>query len=331
MKKYYNNDRKIEYLTTQHSDAKDSNVKNIASVFNMAAKFEAINNKDLCEFTFDELLAMFNLNQWGNFATFKTKKTIITNYIKYCISNNLCYNDNLRDILRLNHTDIKKKSKFEIEYYKDFDDFHNTIQTLFNDGGQQYEVNLSNIGILYLLWFGFEKEEIIEIRNDDFDSVKRTITCRSTNRTVHIDNDEVLTMFMHLKKAISSPRWNSKRNRWYYLDYKNPDYLIKSERADVLASVNLRVRVSSLNNYIKENQNMEKKYANKKITDYGISSSGLYNKIKSIEEDRNIKFMQLNIYLFNELLNTNIPTELSGGAYDFIKNYDEWKNFFYGE
>lgn len=330
MKNYYNNDRKNEYLKIQSTDAKNGNVKNLISVFNMTAKFEEINNKDLCDFTFDEFLALFSLNQWGTFATFKSKKTIITNYIKYCLTNNLCYESSLKDISRLSHTDIKKKSKFEIEYFKDFEDFHNTVQSLFNEGGQQFEVNISNIVSLYLLWYGFDKEEIVEIKNKDVDTVNKTVTCQNTNHTEYIDNDEVINMFMQLKNMTSCPRWNSVAQKWYYLEYKNPEYFIKSERTGKVTSTNLRIRISSLNKIINDNISMENKYANKKITDYGIRYSGLYCKIKDIEAKYNIKLEHFNVSKFNEFLNSKIPQAYSS-SYDFVQNYNEWISFFYGE
>ncbi|MBU5333566.1 hypothetical protein KQI61_15310 [Anaerocolumna aminovalerica] len=329
MNEYYNHQRKKDYLKSQELDFNTNIIKNIISVFNMTSNFENANDKDLCEFTFEEFVSMFSLNQWVNYSTFKSKKTIIKNYIKYCVDNNLCEANNLRNISRLIGKDIKKKSKFEIEYYKDFEDFHDTIQYLFHETLKNNDNGVISITILYLLWYGFEKEEIIKIKNEDFDFDNKTIMCRDTNHIVNIDNEDVLSLFQKCKDYRYISRWHNRYNKILNYEIKNPRDFIKSDRIESLSVQNLRVRIGVLNDIIKDNNNMLSKYVSKKIVDYGISTSGLYYRIKLVEDNNNIQLELSNIELFNKLLNNRIPYDLTNG-YDFLGNYKEWKKFFYG-
>lgn len=83
------------------------------------------------------------------------------------------------------------------------------------------------------------------------------------------------------------------------LQFKNPNSLIKSERVDKLSPTNIRVRISKLNEIIRDELNMTHKYAGKRITDYSISASGLYSRIKQLEDSQDVKFEFQNIDYFN--------------------------------
>lgn len=327
MEEFFNNERKKDFLNSQNLGA--ASIKNIRSVFRASKTFEDMNDKDLCDFNYEEYLSMFNIRNWGIYTTFMSKKTMITSYLNYCVSNGLCDSNNLREIDRLNPTDIKQKSKFETEYYKDFDDFHNTIKNVFsNIDPIEYENRICNIVILYLLWYGFEKEEIINLDNKDFNYKEGTITCKDSRRIVHIDNEEVLTLFENCKNAESYCRWHGKV--WAYLKYKNPDKLIKSYRNDSIDIVDLRLRIWSSSQYIKNNLSVNNEYASKKFTDLGISNSGLYSRIKQLEDDGLIEVKHVFIPKINELLNIDLVTDFTNGnTTKFIKNYKKWKNYFY--
>lgn len=118
-------------------------------------------------FTKEEFVAMFNSMRIRHAGTFPNHKAAVMHYIRYLIANG-CLPANQEQILASVTTDdLSIKNSKHIHYFKNLA----MLQEAINDSvrsSESYDDTLYDLpsAILYLAWYGFTENEIINFRKD---------------------------------------------------------------------------------------------------------------------------------------------------------------------
>ena len=159
----YNESQKQEFLDTMNKEA----AKPYISLFQKSELYERAAGHDVCEFIYNELLGLFESCQYTRISTFKTTKSILSDYMKFCCANKYCNSNCLVELERLQFADLTGYAKLRNEFYFNLDDMLDSIEYVFSNS--KIDVTYYRpVQVYYgLIWIGLEKEQIFTLTPED--------------------------------------------------------------------------------------------------------------------------------------------------------------------
>lgn len=159
----YNESQKQEFLDTMNKEA----AKPYISLFQKSELYERAAGHDVCEFIYSELLGLFESCQYTRFQTFKSYKSLLNDYLKFCCANKYCNSNCIVELERLQFTDLTGYAKLRNEFYFNLDDMLDSIEYVFSNS--KIDVTYYRpVQVYYgLIWIGLEKEQIFALTPED--------------------------------------------------------------------------------------------------------------------------------------------------------------------
>lgn len=155
----YNESQKQEFLDTMNKEA----AKPYISLFQKSELYERAAGHDVCEFIYSELLGLFESCQYTRAQTFKSYKSLLNDYLKFCCANKYCNSNCIVELERLQFTDLTGYAKLRNEFYFDLDDLLDSIEYVFSKSKID-ETYYRPVQVYYgLIWIGLENEQIFTL------------------------------------------------------------------------------------------------------------------------------------------------------------------------
>lgn len=184
----YNESVKEKFLHYVRTEFDESSLRHYQATLAMCENVERLLNKDVSEFSYAELVYLFEENGWISFATHSSVKSRILSYIKWRYNGEVPLD---APIYRLQHDDVKGKLKFTTEYARDLEDVKEYVREVLTYS-DIHELWKDCIMITYcLLFYGFDIDEVGWIRLSDVNRISNEITLlngKSYYRT-RVDDD----------------------------------------------------------------------------------------------------------------------------------------------
>jgi integrase len=221
---YYNKERKEKYLKACNYD----NLQFIELLFKLSSPVEYQKNKDLCEYNRKEIIELLTAFNFKSRTTLVTACVYLSNYYAWCD------NEGLIDISTYNQYESKRSNSIieEVLPKELLNERYFTKEELLGYMSNVYDI--SNKFIMYAIFCGLDKDELINLKKTDLNEKEKTIALY-TGEIIPVDD-----LFIELmKKTIDSQYYNpdgeltSKRYDLY--EYANSPYVLrKTKRYDDL-------------------------------------------------------------------------------------------------
>lgn len=183
-------DEFIDFLKgTSESDASEdckSTLKSCEEVENMLSK-------DVNEFSYSELIYLFEYNNWITYSTASSNKSRIMKYCEWCADGKLSKD---APIVRLKFSDLKGVSSYLTKYCKDLDDLLDCLTDIFSFSDvDELWVDCNKI-LFALVFAGFTPEETGWIRLADVNRISNSVTVITNSSTFTSDVDPRIVQLM---------------------------------------------------------------------------------------------------------------------------------------
>lgn len=325
-----NPEMKSDFFYSKFSHMQENDIKTIIRFFNVVGITEKQNQKDFSEFTFKEVLDLFERNEWQHANTFAHNKSILKQYIDWCKSQNKISGD-IHPIERINKDDITGTIKFDRQYFKSYDDFCGCLEEVYNNADvDDISQFLIPKLVYHLSWLGLTKEEIRFLKKDDFNIKDKSISSKLSGYKLSGLSEYVVKLIQECIdiKSYSSHNIYSERS----VEYQDNDFLIrtmKNIRAPDIDPVselyfnNINVKFSKITG----SYNPTAKYYKKGITCDSVYYSGLYYRIYEYENTN--KSLNYNYDILGTMCRMDLDNVIGlSMCYD---NYSKWRKYFYGD
>lgn len=186
----YNPQQKNDYIFELcQNDDNLLKAKDIAELFNdRVSDLEYQYNKDFCYFNKDEII-----DSLGGLlsSSFYTIKSDLKRYFKWCVAQSIITEDSLELFSEITYDDINSEKYYKNNYYKDFDDFSNHLNSLSYNKINELKLYSSSL-VMLLSWIGFDLNEIINVKNKDIYFKENKISIN--NKTIDNISDNVMDL-----------------------------------------------------------------------------------------------------------------------------------------
>lgn len=308
----YNEERKLEFIESLNQD---SVKKSMSYLLEMTASVEEMLKKDLCDFTYQEFLMLFEAKKIVTVTSVMSNRSNIKRYIKWCVENNLCLSTQLEEIDRVEQKDLNTNTRVKFEMYKDEDDLLDCINEVLKD----YDISFRDMfSVFYgLCWYGLSDEELFTAKKEWFKDDRIELP----DRTIHF-----------------SERFSKIMNRYTAADSVDIGF-IASKQVEFVPSERIirNVKAGGASDVITSNYNatrnkkwekvmselpVENKYYGRKLKPVKIRCSGAFYQIWQ-REQQGEKINSLNIA---ELFPYKMYERSEGVIIN--RNYEDWKKAF---
>lgn len=155
----YNEAQKKEYLETLSSE---STALTFEYSLNQFEPVERMLKKDLCQFSFQDFVMLFNNNKMTNNTTLVTNKSNIMKYLRWCVQKGYAESIVASELERLNLKDVSSNVKIKTEFYGSEDELLDCLDEVLSREDKIYKYTFS---VFYgLCWNGFSDEELFKTK-----------------------------------------------------------------------------------------------------------------------------------------------------------------------
>lgn len=155
----YNETQKKEYLETLSSE---STASTFEYSLNQFEPVERMLKKDLCQFSFQDFVMLFNNNKMTNKTTLVTNKSNIMKYLRWCVQKGYAESIVTSELERLNLKDVSSNVKIKTEFYGSEDELLDCLDEVLSREDKIYKYTFS---VFYgLCWNGFSDEELFKTK-----------------------------------------------------------------------------------------------------------------------------------------------------------------------
>ena len=233
--------RKKFFEDSENGCSSFANPKVFSQVWKKVEAFEKDTGKSLdAGFTKEEFISMFNSMRIRHTFTFPNHKAAVMHYIRYLIANEVLPTDQEQILASISVDDLSIKDSKHIHYYKNLAMLQEAIADSVRSS-DSYDDTLYDIpsAILYLAWFGFTEDEILNFKKADVleDGVMKD--------GVKIEMPyEVCRLIERLRDAEG---YYQQAKGLIFHKYMWSEYLIRTERNPQIDIVKMRGMLSRLN------------------------------------------------------------------------------------
>lgn len=166
----YNESQKQEFITYFTQQLATKSAGTFYTVFNKAAPYEELYQKDIADMSYSELKVIFNRIVSLSYSNRKLTQWAVKSYISWAIEKGLSMNT--ENVMNLISADSSLLFSDNIIYSpKELVDI---CDELFDDIAEQ-TLNLIPRCVLYLEYMGFKIKDISKIKNDDLDILQHAV------------------------------------------------------------------------------------------------------------------------------------------------------------
>lgn len=195
----YNESIKSEFLQSLLNNVDETSLRHYKASLTMCEHIEKMLGKDVSDFSYNELLYLFEENRWTTFATFSSTKSKLMTYIKWRLDGMLPLD---APICRLRREDVSGKINFTSDYARDLADVKQYVRDVMQHS-DAHEIWKDCTMIIYcLLFYGFDINELGWLRISDVNFIDGSITVitNNTTYTARVD-DEILQLIRKISNV----------------------------------------------------------------------------------------------------------------------------------
>jgi hypothetical protein len=196
---YYNAEIKQRFIVFCEEQLKmaDSTVSNFRSMFNNTAMIEDYYDKDLCRFTSNQFVYLFEMLHWTQIGTKYKELSLLNHYLSWCSANGYCTGQALVEIDMFKKTPIFSHAKAQ-RYYFSFDDVMDKALKLFSEYDEHWWCRY--IAIWYLGFNQCSFETIADLKQTDMASDFSKVTVRHLNACAERFKEVVIAIPENLRQ-----------------------------------------------------------------------------------------------------------------------------------
>ncbi len=327
----YNVKQKSDFIESSYSHFKKDSLENIVRLFNAVGRHERQLGKDFCDFTFNEVVNLFEINEWSKSNTVMHHKSILRQYVTWCDAVLNKANSGLHPISQIKPEDISGSNKYWRQYVQSFDELKRCIEYVYETADVNDTSQFVFPKICYCLSFlGFNFNEIRFMKQEHVKMFDNEIRSPIDENFVVSNVDEYI---MDLIREAISLEGITSRNKYsmYTKRYQKSDYLIRV-RASKVSPDYTPVYETYFNNIPSKFRSYSRKldpsdeFYNKGITFETIWFCGCCDRLYKREQIENIEKNLSNILIKECRLNPNDNNEASHMWADYLS----WRKYYYG-
>ena len=326
----YNIQQKNDFIESTYSHQDKLSVENIIRLWCTVGLTEKRNEKDFIDFTLREVIMLFETNEWIKTNTFSHHKSLLKQYIDWCMTLNKISVD-IHPILRLEREDLKGTIKYDRQYVSNFIELKECIEYIYDNTEVIDNSQFLFAKLLFCLsWLGFNKEEVRLIKKEHVDIERRMIRSPLDSSYIVDSVDDYIIRLIEDCVELSEI---TTKNRYSEMQYKLQlsNYLIRS-RASKQTPDGMPVPESYVNNTnsrllaITRQFDPSDIYYNKGITSDSIYWSGAYYRL--YERTKLYEVRQNDYDVLSRVSRIDVNNTLSLGY--FWHDFRAWREYFYG-
>lgn len=226
-----------------------------------------ISYSDLTKQDFIDMFSQMNIMTANAFLTYKCK---ITDFMRWMLEHGQGSQQQINEFGTIQYTDINRHAFYDLYYFRDFDDLINTLDTVFNDRGSEFDTFKS---AAILCWFGIEIKFQSDILKTDLDEDAGTIINPETKEIISLPSLAV----RYLEQYKNADSQDTRKFGGRVMAYPKSQYLFRSYKNAYMTQKQLAHVSSEANRVAKD---FEKVFQWQKIY-----LSGLYNRIFEYEQE----------------------------------------------
>jgi hypothetical protein len=326
----YNVKQKNDFIESTYSHQDDVSIENVIRFWCTVGVTERQNQKDFIDFTLKEVIMLFEVNEWIKANTFTHHKSLLKQYVEWCISLNKLSVD-IHPIMRLERKDIKGIIKYDRQYVSNFSDMKDAIEYVYDNTDVIDNSQFMYPKLLFCLsWLGFNKEEVRFIKKEHVDLERKMIRSPLDNSYVV---DDVEDYIIKLIEDCIELKEITTKNRYSELQYKmqSSEYLLRA-KSSKQSPDNTPVPETFINNSNSRFMTFSRKldpsdkYYNKGFTCDSIYWSGAYYRL--YEKSKRMEIKQSDYETLSKVSRIDVNNALSLGY--FWHDFRAWREYFYG-
>lgn len=317
-------DIKIAFLNDfKKKNTSDSYINNFIYLFTSICPAEKLYNKDFMDFTISEIKNTFEMIGATRKNTFLSCRTNLWTYAKWCQERGYSIYKTEHPVASIQPSDLSNNIKFDKEYFKDQESFFDFVEELFPvDYGTTTRIFQAKL-YLYLCWYGFNSEEIFNLKPQNIDFDNRVID--SPVCAYRVENVPIQVIRLLISCIDRLENYSNK-----FSNYSN---IMATKEID-----NLFTHPDGVNIFKRRNSLIYSEQ--KKLIKLSSANFGKEVKPKSIEESG--KFYRLYQYEKNNNLIGEIVKPTKANQYEYVLNilrgrnatvlysiYLSWLDYFY--
>lgn len=233
--------RKKFFEDSEHGCSSFANPNVFSQIWKKVEAYEQESGKSLDNgFTKEEYVSMFNSMRIRHAGTLPNHKAVVMHYVRYLIANGVLPAEQEQILASVTTDDLSIKNSKHVHYFKNLAMLQNAISDSVRAAGN-YDDTLFDLpsAILFLAWYGFTEEEIINFRKDAV----------LEDGVMHGDEKiempyEVCRLFERLRDADG---YYQQARGLIFHKYMYSEYLIRTERNHQIDLDNMRGMLYRLN------------------------------------------------------------------------------------
>lgn len=308
----YNEIQKKEYLETLR-ESSEATALTFEYSLKQFAPVERMLKKDLCEFSFQDFVMLFNNNRMTNNTTLLTNKSNIMKYLRWCVQNGYAESIVISELERLNPKDVATNTKIKTEFYGSEDELLDCFDEVLSGEDKIYKYTFS---VFYgLCWNGFSDEEL-------FNTKEKSVV---GNRIILNDREVILSERMGdiLEKYLSSEDAIVGERVYKFIPSDLIIKCLESKKSEGIITSNYHANKSKAWKRLVEDIPIESQFYGKKIIPNKIRQSGAFYRLWQ-KEKSGVEVIPKNII---ELLGSD-SRFVNKVGYITIRDYNLWKGEF---
>jgi len=316
---FYNKEQKQLYLDSLPIYDTENPKTVFISNFNIISKYEHLFQKDISEMSLPQLLNVLSMTAPAGYTAKSIKLSFYKDYIDWCIKNGkTAKNVNLLD--EVTAKDINSSLAIKSQRIKNKNHLNEILETVYkmNDDEMQEQIKL----ICWLAFYGFNTDDIINLKKIDIDYDKKQIYKQSTEQKIDIAEDFVMELCRNCSNHTKITSINA--HGYYDKKLKDNNYVFRNTyncEDELITETFIRRRFRKLNNDYAEFTG-----GTLSLSVDRINLSGIFYKIYLLEQTgeaitQNTMIEYFNIHYENESTMRNEPRKI-------LIDYTNWKKAF---
>lgn len=222
---------------------------------------------DLTKQDFIEMLSQAACMSINSFLSYKST---INDFIKWMYEQGYGTEQMSVDFAQIQYTDINRSAFYSRYYFSDLPDLISTMETIFEDRGSEFDTFRATA---FLIWYGMEPKEVLDILKSDFNEDEDTIKNPATGQVIHLSKD----VSYFLAKYCNDDTFDSRKMGGRVLSYVPSKYLLRSYK-------NAHLTLSQLSNVQSSTLKIADEHG-KQFQWKRIYLSGLYYRMYEFEQE----------------------------------------------
>lgn len=320
-----------EFLLKKYPNTEGLSYKRLELPLSRLRDFESSMNKPWEQFITSDFVKLFEDANWTAMNTFISNKSLIKEFAEWYFENiiglrNIPFgHQKVSAIKYIELKDVSSKSRYEKEYFENYDDFMKCLEELY--GTPKNDQYIMQQAFFALMWEGIDRNELKSIKKDDIECPPDEIKA-----IIHLqDKDVVITEERTVKiirQAIGASGYDvvQKNGRGRAYQFANTEMLLRNTSKKSV-SKDTYISESSINNYYTEQAKMadelseKSPYHCKRLVFRGISDSGAFCRLV---QDGNVGHISKDAIA--KARQTNAVANSIVESFNF--NYQGWRKHF---